>query len=129
MTPAERPPDDPEPAAEPAGKGKPGDGEHSAGDDAPLRELSDLHRMSAPQNFEDVLTETIRRRSGGRFFGPKRLSDRIPFFWLAIVAIVVGLIIFLLIRSSDTGSLRYQPAPDRPEVHPEASEQMPSPYQ
>ena len=94
----------------------------------PLKEVSDLHRMAAPQNFEVELTETIRKRSGGRFFGPKSIGDRIPFIGLAIAAIVIGVIVFLLMRSSDTGTLRYENQPDKPDVHPEASEQMPSPY-
>lgn len=94
----------------------------------PLKEVSDLHRMAAPQNFEVDLTETIRRRSGGRFFGRKTIADRIPFMWLAIAAVAVGVVVFLLLRSSETGSLRYDKKPDKPAVHPEASEQMPSPY-
>ena len=94
----------------------------------PLEEVSDLHRMAAPQNFEVDLTETIRRRSDGRFFGRKKLADRVPFLALAIAALALGLLVFLLLRSSDTGSLRYQPKDDKPAVHPKAPEQMPSPY-
>lgn len=99
-----------------------------AGEDQPLDEVSDLHRMAAPQNFEDALTETIRQRSGGRFFGRKSLADRVPFFWLAIAALVIGVAVFLILRGSDTGSLRYEKKPEKPAVHPEASEHMPSPY-
>lgn len=95
----------------------------------PIKELSDLHRMSVPERFEVDLTETIRKRSGGRFFGPKRLADRVPFLWLAIAALIIGLVIFFMLWSSDTGSLRYQRKPSKPAVHPEAPQQMPSPYE
>lgn len=102
--------------------------EADTGEDTPLEEVSDLHRMAAPQNFEAALTETIRKRSGGRFFGRKSVADRVPFLWLAVAALVIGLVVFLLVRASDTGSLRYQKKPTGPAPNPEASEQMPSPY-
>lgn len=73
--------------------------------------LSDLHKMSAPQNFSSEVTDTIRRRSQGRFFGRKAFGDRIPFEWLAIAALILGLVVYLVIRSSDTGTLKYEGAP------------------
>ena len=98
------------------------------GGDEPLEEVSDLHRMAAPHNFEDALTETIRKRSGGRFFGRKSLWDRVPYLWLAVAALVIGIIVFILVRSSDTGSLRYHKKPEKPAAQPGASDHMPSPY-
>lgn len=81
--------------------------------DQTVSALSGLHRMPAPQNFDAELTDTIRRRSAGRFFGRKAFGDRIPFEWLAIAALVLGLVVYLVIRSSDTGTLRYETAPKK----------------
>lgn len=99
----------------------------SDGDENPLEELSGLHKMAAPDRFEATVTETIRRRSGGRFFGPKRFGDRVPFVLLAVVALLLGILAFAVLRSSDTGSLRYHKKPNKPAVHPDAPEQMPRP--
>ncbi len=111
MTPAERTPDTDTPDAE----------------ENPLEELSGLHKMSAPDCFEANVTETIRRRSGGRFFGPKRLGDRVPFVLLAVVALLLGLLAFAVLRASDTGSLRYHKKPGKPAINPAAPGQMPRP--
>lgn len=87
--------------------------------------LSGLHKMSAPQHFESGVQETIRRRSAGRFFGRKAFGDRIPFELLAILVLVTGLIIFFLIRSSRTGSLRYDTPPAQPYIAPGARDVVP----
>jgi anti-sigma factor RsiW len=68
--------------------------------------ISGLHKMSAPQDFETGVADTIRRRSRGRFFGRRAFGDRVPFELLAVLAIAVALAIYVLIRLSDTGSLR-----------------------
>lgn len=75
--------------------------------DQAVSALSDLHKMPAPQNFSADVADTIRRRSEGRFFGRKAFGDRIPFEWLAIAALLMGLVVYLVIRSSDTGTLKY----------------------
>lgn len=87
--------------------------------------LSGLHKMSAPPSFEDEVQETIRRRSAGRFFGRKAFGDRVPFELLAILALVLGLVIFSLIRSSQTGSLRYDAPPEQPTIAPGARDVVP----
>ncbi len=89
--------------------------------------LSGLHKMSKPQKFDDVVADTIRRRSGGRFFGRKAFGDRVPFELLAVIALALGLIVFFLIRCSGTGSLRYDQEPDKPSVAPGARDVMPTP--
>ena len=89
--------------------------------------LSGLHKMSAPDRFEVSIEETIRRRSGGRFFGRKAFGDRVPFELLAVIALIIGLAVFFLIRSSGTGSLRYDSDPDKPQLAPGAKEAMPRP--
>ena len=89
--------------------------------------LSGLHKMAKPQRFDDAVADTIRRRSGGRFFGRKAFGDRVPFELLALLALVIGLIVFFLIWSSGTGSLRYDQEPDKPEVAPGARDVIPQP--
>src|SRR5688500_20180219 len=89
--------------------------------------MSGLHRMPAPTKFEADVEETIRRRSGGRFFGRKAFGDRVPFAVIGMVVIALGLVVFFLLRCSDTGSLRYERHPDQPRIHPEAKDQMPTP--
>ncbi len=91
------------------------------------RALSGLHRRPAPDKFDAEVEETIRRRSGGRFFGRKAFGDRVPFVVIGMVVIALGLGVFLLLRCSDTGSLRYQRKIEQPQVHPEAQDQMPTP--
>ena len=70
-----------------------------------LSALSGLHRMAAPQKFEEQVAETIHRRSGGRFFGRKAFGDRVPFELIAVLALVLGVATFLLMRSSLTGAV------------------------
>jgi len=89
--------------------------------------LSGLHKMSAPQRFEQSVEERIHRRSGGRFFGRKAFGDRVPYEVLAVIALIIGLAVFFLIRSSGTGSLRYDDEPEKPHVAPGAKEAMPQP--
>jgi anti-sigma factor RsiW len=81
-----------------------------------LSALSGLHRMAAPQKFEDQVAATINRRSGGRFFGRKAFGDRVPFELIAVLALLVAAGIFVLMRESLTGAVhepleRHAPAP------------------
>jgi type VI protein secretion system component VasF len=87
--------------------------------------MAKLHKMSAPHTFADDVEETIRRRSAGRFFGRKAFGDRVPFEVLAIVALALGLAVFLLIRSSQTGSLRYETQPEAPSIDSRARDVVP----
>lgn len=90
--------------------------------------LSGLHKMSAPPSFETQVEQTIHRRSAGRFFGRKAFGDRVPFELIAVVVLVLGLIIFALLRSSPTGSLH---VPDEdveePEITPDIKKAVPQP--
>jgi anti-sigma factor RsiW len=90
--------------------------------------LSGLHRVPAPPNFDREVAETIRRRSGGRFFGRRALGDRVPFGVLALVALALGVALYFFLRGSDTGSLspfRDDPAP--PAIHEDAPTVVPRP--
>src|SRR5262245_2586086 len=71
-----------------------------------MNALAGLNRVAAPQHFDREVTETIRRRSAGRFFGRRALGDRVPFELLAILALALGLALYFFLRGSDTGSLR-----------------------
>jgi hypothetical protein len=53
-------------------------------DDADRVSLRGLAPISAPIDLTRSVPELIRRRSKGRFFGRKRLSDRVPFEWLSL---------------------------------------------
>jgi anti-sigma factor RsiW len=93
-----------------------------------LRALSGLHKMSAPEHLKDDVAETIKRRSGGRFFGRRAFGDRVPFEVLAVVAMVVAVAIYLYIRSSATGSFRpFERKPDAPSIHEHAKDVVPKP--
>jgi hypothetical protein len=49
--------------------------------------VSGLHKMAAPQHFEDGVEQRIHKRSAGRFFGRRAFGDRVPFELIAIVAL------------------------------------------
>lgn len=90
--------------------------------------LSGLHKIPAPPHFERDVAETIRRRSGGRFFGRRAFGDRVPLELLAILALGLGLALYFLLRSSDTGSLRpFDRGSQRPESGEEAPDVAPRP--
>jgi len=85
-------------------------------------------RPSAPPTFTSDVTETIHRRSAGRFFGRRTFGDRIPFGLVLIIGLVIGLIVAAILWSSSTGSLKVPrnptssepPAGARDVMHPPA---------
>jgi anti-sigma factor RsiW len=90
--------------------------------------LSGLHKVPAPPNFDRDVAETIRRRSGGRFFGRRAFGDRVPLELLAILALGLGLALYFFLRSSDTGSLRpFDRGSERPGSGSEAPDVAPRP--
>jgi anti-sigma factor RsiW len=90
--------------------------------------LSGLHKIPAPPHFEQEVAETIRRRSGGRFFGRRAFGDRVPLELLAILALALGLALYFFLRRSDTGSLRpFDRGSNRPASHEEAPDVAPRP--
>ena len=72
--------------------------------------LSGLRKAHAPERFADGVTETIHRRSAGRWFARRTLGDRVPFGVLVVLAVIGLLVIGYVLRSSSTGSLRVDPA-------------------
>jgi anti-sigma factor RsiW len=82
--------------------------------------LSVLHKMGAPQHFEREVEETIHRRSRGRFFGRKTFGDRVPFKLIAVLVLAFGLLLYSLLWTSRTGSLRYVKPPEEPKIAPDA---------
>lgn len=90
--------------------------------------LSGLHKIPAPPHFERDVAETIRRRSGGRFFGRRAFGDRVPLELLAILALALGLALYFFLRRSETGSLRpFDRGSERPAVHDDAPDVVPRP--
>jgi anti-sigma factor RsiW len=70
-----------------------------------LGALSGLHKMSAPQAFDEQVAKTIHKRSGGRFFGRKAFGDRVPFELLALFGLVLVVFVYVLLRWSVTGAV------------------------
>lgn len=69
------------------------------------RVLAGLDKKSPPPDFGEQLEDKIRRRSAGRFFGRKAFGDRVPFEVLAVVAMALAFAVYLLWRSTGTGTL------------------------
>jgi hypothetical protein len=53
-------------------------------EDADRISLRGLSPISAPVDLTRTVPDLIRRRSRGRFFGRKRLSDRLPLEWMSL---------------------------------------------
>jgi hypothetical protein len=82
-----------------------------------LHALKAAPSVATPDNFTANVTETIHRRSAGRFFARRTFGDRIPFGIVLIVALVIALGIAAVLWTSSTGSLkvrRDKPAPTAP---------------
>ncbi|MGE0872769.1 MAG: anti-sigma factor [Kofleriaceae bacterium] len=77
--------------------------------------LSGLQKARAPASFAQEVTQTIHKRSAGRFFGRRTLGDRVPFGVLLIVALLGLGVIAYVMWSSSTGSLKVdRPSPAKP---------------
>jgi anti-sigma factor RsiW len=91
-----------------------------------LEAVAGLGKVNAPAGFEDGVESTIERRSAGRFFGERRLTDRLPLTVLALLAIAIGVALVLWLRGSETGSLKTAPTPEPP-LEPEVRDVLPQP--
>lgn len=65
----------------------------AAGDDARAL-LGKLHKLPAPVDLSSRVPDLINRRSRGRFFGRKRLSERVPLEWLSLVMLVLVALLY-----------------------------------
>ena len=72
--------------------------------------LSGLLKARAPETFTQDVTQTIHKRSAGRFFARRTFGDRVPFGVLLIVAVLGLAVIAYILWSSNTGSLKGNPA-------------------
>lgn len=91
--------------------------------DAEMREelppLAKLRKVEAPAEMASAVTETIHRRSGGRFFGKRALGDRLPTgLLLAIAVLLLGAMTAVWCRST-TGSLSSPRGTEAPRPEPE----------
>jgi anti-sigma factor RsiW len=73
--------------------------------------MSGMQKARAPASFTNEVTETIAKRSQGRFFGRKTLGDRVPFNVLLVVAMLALAAVGYLMWSSQTGSLKLEKTP------------------
>jgi anti-sigma factor RsiW len=76
--------------------------------------ISGMQKARAPESFAQEVTETIHKRSAGRFFGRRTFGDRVPFGVLLVVALVVLVAIAGVMWSSQTGSLKREHEPPAP---------------
>jgi hypothetical protein len=85
--------------------------------------MSGMQKRRAPPSFTDDITDTIHKRSEGKFFGRKTLGDRVPFNAILIVAIIALATVGYFMWSSQTGSLKadHKPAPTQPPPKPPVS--------
>lgn len=74
--------------------------------------MSGMRKARAPETFTQDVTDTIHKRSEGRFFGRKTLGDRVPFNALLIIAILALAAVGYLMWSSTTGSLKVEKKTD-----------------
>ena len=84
-------------------------------------------RAAAPAEFTETVTETIHRRSGGRFFGRRTLGDRVPFTLLLLLALALAIAIAGVLWTSSTGSLRVRPEPKQEQPKGGAKDLAPAP--
>jgi hypothetical protein len=68
-------------------------------------------RAPAPPTFTADVTDTIHRRSAGRFFGRRTFGDRVPFGVVLIVGLIIAIVIAGILWSSSTGSLKVRRDP------------------
>jgi hypothetical protein len=69
------------------------------------------HKAAAPETFTADVTDTIHRRSAGRFFARRTFGDRVPFGVVLALALVIAVAIAAVLWTSSTGSLQVRPDP------------------
>ena len=62
---------------------------------------SGLHRLPPPPDFVESVKQQVRKRSRGRFFGPKKWSERMPYEIFSVVMLGIVLAIYLIYHFSN----------------------------
>src|SRR5215467_4883720 len=70
--------------------------------------VSGLQKKHAPSAFTQGVTETIHKRSAGRFFARRTFGDRVPFGVLLVVALILLVGVAGVLWTSSTGSLKIE---------------------
>ena len=70
--------------------------------------LSGLQKARLPSTFTEGVTETIHKRSAGRFFARRTFGDRVPFGVLLVVALILLIGVAGVLWTSSTGSLKIE---------------------
>ena len=60
--------------------------------------LNQLPKMSAPVDLTKTVPDLINRRSRGRFFGRRSLSDRLPLEWISLSMLVILALAYVLLK-------------------------------
>ncbi|MBL8634492.1 MAG: hypothetical protein JNM40_14815 [Myxococcales bacterium] len=60
--------------------------------------LSGLGNVSAPSDLSERVPQLIERRSRGRFFGQRRLHERIPFVWVSLGMLILSALLYSVLR-------------------------------
>ena len=68
--------------------------------------LSGMQKARTRPTFAAEVTDTIHKRSAGRFFARRTFGDRVPFGALLVVAVLVFAVVGYMMWSSQTGSLK-----------------------
>jgi anti-sigma factor RsiW len=76
--------------------------------------LSGLLKARAPEKFDREVTETIHKRSAGRFFAKRTFGDRIPLGVLLVIGLVILIAIGAMMWSSSSGSVKRDKGPTEP---------------
>ena len=65
-----------------------------------------LPKVDAPPDFVKGVVSRVRQRSGGRFFSPKRVADRVPYELFSLVMLGIILAIYLILQMSQPGHVK-----------------------
>ncbi|MBT8492120.1 MAG: hypothetical protein KJO07_03585 [Deltaproteobacteria bacterium] len=86
----------------------------------------DRTKVPVPE-LSEAVEDKIRKRSGGRFFGDRSLTDRMSIGIIALLILAIGVGVFYLLKGSETGTLKLKKGEEAPELAPGAREAMPRP--
>jgi hypothetical protein len=60
--------------------------------------LSGLGSVSPPLDLSERVPQIIERRSRGRFFGRRRMHERIPFVWVSLGMLILAALLYSVMR-------------------------------